>query len=80
MKQISFNDAAKLCAKASQPLFITPDGNKNLILMNEDVFSEYEEAKRVQAVLTGCAQLEKGETIDGATAFKQVREKYGYKI
>lgn len=74
MKQISFNDAAQLCIGANQPIFITPDGRNNLILMNENTFNEYEEAKRVEDVLLG---FEKNKNnIDGELFFKELKQKY----
>ena len=75
MKNISFNEAAEICFNTTQPLFITPDGKKNLILMNESTFEAYAEAKRVDDVLTGFEQKE--HVVEADTFLTELRQKYG---
>lgn len=75
MKNVSFNEAAELCFNTAQPLIITPDGKKNLILMNESTFAAYAEAKRVDDVLDGFEQKE--HVMEADTFIKELRQKYG---
>lgn len=77
---MTFNEAAKLCHDYSQPITISVDGNSKVYLMSEKTFGYYEESKRVQEVLEGVEQIKSGKVIDGETAFRQIREKHGYKI
>jgi len=69
----------KRCAEANGPVFVTKNGYGRLVVMDieyyEKTLGQLIEAQMVNESLD---DIEKGNLIDGETAFKQLKEKYGF--
>ena len=66
------------CAESHEPIFVTKNGYGRLVVMDIDYYDEtmrkIEEARMINK---GLKDIEEGRVMDGPTALKEIREKYG---
>ena len=66
------------CAEENGPVYITKNGYGRLVVMDIEY---YERTMRkmydAKSVLEGLKDVKEGRTVDGDTALKEIRSKYG---
>ena len=79
MKELT--DVAKienLCAGTKEPVFVTKNGLKKLVVMDIETFEGlFADAYEARIVNEGLVDLEKGRVEKGSNTLKNIRKKYG---
>ena len=74
----NYNEIADLCRKSSEPVFLTKNGEGDLVVMDIDYYERtMQEMEEAKLILEGLDDVEAGRTVDGPTAMAELREKYG---
>ena len=73
------NEISDACHQLDEPIFITKNGHGDMVVMSIETYERdfvLIDAYRKLAVAE--KQIANGEVIEAKTAFKRLREKYGY--
>ncbi len=66
----------KKCAEG--PVFVTKNGYGRLVVMDLDYFEKrFSQAEEAEFLNRGIREYQEGKTVDGKSAMKAIREKYG---
>ena len=72
------NKISELCNSTSEPIFVTRNGYGDMVVMSIRTYEEIMERVRLyDDIMVGLKELEKGKVVDGPTALKELKEKYG---
>ena len=72
------NKISELCNSTSEPIFVTRNGYGDMVVMSIRTYEETMERLRLyDDIMVGLKELEKGKVVDGPTALKELKEKYG---
>ena len=74
-------EISDLCHKSKEPIFITKNGNKDLVIMSMETYEESLAKSELHKKLAEAEeQIKNGEELlDGAEVFRELSEKYGRK-
>ena len=72
------NKISELCNSTSEPIFVTRNGYGDMVVMSIKTYEETMERVRLyDDIMAGLKELEEGKVVDGPTALKELKEKYG---
>lgn len=72
------NKISELCNSTSEPIFVTRNGYGDMVVMSIRTYEETMERVRLfDDIMVGLKELEEGKVVDGPTAIKELKEKYG---
>ena len=72
------NKISELCNSTSEPIFVTRNGYGDMVVMSIRTYEETMERVRLyDDIMVGLKELEEGKVVDGPTALKKLKEKYG---
>ncbi len=72
------NKISDLCNETNEPIFITKNGYGDMVVMSIKTYEEkLEKIEMYEAILEGLSNVEDGKVIDGPTALKELKTKYG---
>ena len=72
------NKISELCNSTSEPIFVTRNGYGDMVVMSIRTYEETMERVRLyDDIMAGLKELEEGKVVDGPTALKELKEKYG---
>lgn len=68
----------KRCAEEQGPVYVTKNGYGRLVVMDIEYYERMmQRVHEARVVLEGLSDVKAGRTVDGETALKGLREKYG---
>ena len=71
------NKISNLCNELNEPIFITKNGNSDMVIMSIKTYEEkLEKFEMFEAILDGLADVEEGKTKDGISSLKELKTKY----
>lgn len=71
------NKISDLCNESNEPIFITKNGNSDMVIMSIKTYEEkLEKFEMFEAILDGLADVEEGKTKDGISSLKELKTKY----
>ena len=71
------NKISNLCHELNEPIFITKNGNSDMVIMSIKTYEEkLEKFEMFEAILDGLADVEEGKTKDGISSLKELKTKY----
>lgn len=71
------NKISDLCNESSEPIFITKNGNSDMVIMSIKTYEEkLERIDMYEAILDGLSNLEEGKIKDGISSLKELKTKY----
>jgi PHD/YefM family antitoxin component YafN of YafNO toxin-antitoxin module len=66
------------CAEENGPVFVTKNGYGRLVVMDIDYYEKtMRKMYEARTILDGLEDVKSGNTVDGDTAFSNIRSKYG---
>jgi PHD/YefM family antitoxin component YafN of YafNO toxin-antitoxin module len=66
------------CAEENGPVFVTKNGYGRLVVMDIDYYEKtMRKMYEARTILDGLEDVKSGNTVDGDTAFSDIRSKYG---
>ena len=72
------NKISELCNSTSEPIFVTKNGYGDMVIMSIETYEEtMERIKLHDDIMLGLKELEEGKVVDGPTALKELKAKYG---
>ena len=74
----NYNEIADLCRKSAEPVYLTKNGEGDLVVMDIDYYERtMRKIYEAKAIIEGLEDIKAGRTIDGNTAISNIRGKYG---
>ncbi len=71
------NKILNLCNESNEPIFITKNGNSDMVIMNIKTYEEkLEKFEMFEAILDGLSNLKEGKIKDGISSLKELKNKY----
>ena len=68
----------QLCKESKEPVFVTKNGTGSLIVLDFDTYADQiMEIYNIEMIKKGHKDYLEGRTIDGPTALKALKNKYG---
>ena len=72
------NKISDLCKETNEPIFITKNGYGDMVVMSIKTYEEkLERIEMYEAILEGLSNVDDGKIVDGPSAIKELRAKYG---
>lgn len=69
----------ELCASSNEPIFITKNGYGDMVIMSIDTYEkQLARAEIYDKIMAGRAQSDANTLIDGPSAMKGIKDKYGF--
>lgn len=66
------------CAEENGPVYVTKNGYGRLVVMDIEYYEKtMRKMHEAQALIAAMEDVEAGRVTDGATAFREIRSKYG---
>ena len=74
----NYNEIAELCRKTAEPIYLTKNGEGDLVVMDIDYYERtMQKMYEAKAVIEGLEDIKAGRTVDGDAAISNIRSKYG---
>lgn len=71
-------DVERRCAEENGPVYVTKNGYGRLVVMDIEYFERtMRKMYEAQALIAGMEDVNVGRVVDGASALKGLRDKYG---
>ena len=71
-------EVERRCAEENGPVYVTKNGYGRLVVMDIEYFERtMRKMYEAQAIITGMEDVKAGRVVDGASALKGLRDKYG---
>ena len=71
-------EVERLCAEENGPVYVTKNGYGRLVVMDIEYYERtMRKMYEAQALIAGMADVENARVVDGASAIKGIRDKYG---
>lgn len=71
-------DVERLCENENGPIFVTKNGYGKLVVMSIDYYEQnLKNIYEAKTILEGIEDVKNGDVVDGETAIKNVKKKYG---
>ena len=72
------NKISDLFNETNEPIYITKNGYGDMVIMSIKTYEEKLERIAIyESILAGLKDVEEGRVVDGPTAIKELRKKYG---
>ncbi len=71
-------EVERRCAEENGPVYVTKNGYGRLVVMDIEYFEKtMQKMYEAQAIIAGIEDVENGRVVDGPSALKNIRSKYG---
>jgi PHD/YefM family antitoxin component YafN of YafNO toxin-antitoxin module len=71
-------EVERRCAEENGPVYVTKNGYGRLVVMDIEYFERtMRKMYEAQAIITGMEDVKAGRVVDGASALKELKDKYG---
>ncbi len=71
-------EVERRCAEENGPVYVTKNGYGRLVVMDIEYFEKtMQKMYEAQAIIAGMDDVENGRVVDGPSALKNIRSKYG---
>ena len=75
----NYNEIADMCRNTSEPVFLTKNGEGDLVVMDIECFERLmNDVYEAKAIHEGLKDLEKDKTKDGNLVLNEMKAKYGF--
>lgn len=72
---------SEMCSESREPIFITKNGYGDMVIMSMAVYEERMARLEMRdKILTGKAQSDSGNLLDGPSAMEEIRRRHGLSV
>ena len=76
-KLIDINKISELCNETNEPIFITKNGQTDMVIMNINAYKEkFERIEMHEAILEGLSSVEEGKVVNGPEVLNELKRNW----